>query len=292
MRYEDHVKSKTIRNLLRDVMPESVPIGSALIANVRQRAKDILANIEKNKFRVDTFIATQDAVDIVDKSVNDAREDKLCGVNLNDPAFIGIHSKKLNAMLMEALENGEEIDHVLRFFNDARSTDVGFDFRVARNKQNKPWGICWQTGTMRAHCQEGLLDVIMFDMMKRQINSPWPYCGPIMLTGKNKIVCACEAIVFSETTNAYRWIMECIYDMSGVNRSATKLVFGYGIHSAKLLKELRIDWTANLILDQKHLKDDWMIKFPHSWPLFATSLTAQFKLTRKPSTTLHWMRYE
>ena len=236
-----------------------------LIANVRQRAKDILASMEKNNLQIDTSIATQDAINIVDKSVIDAREDKLCDVKLNDPEFIGIHSKQLKAMLMEALEEGEEIDHVLRFFNDARSTDVGFDFRVARDKQKKPWGICWQTGTMRAHCQERLLGVIMLDMMKRQINSAnWPYCGPIMLTGENKIACACEAIVFSETTNAYRWIMECIYDMSGVDRSATKLVFGDGIHSVKLLKELRIDRTANLILDQKHLKDDWMIKFSRS----------------------------
>ena len=51
-------------------------------------------------------------------------------------------------------------------------------------------------------------------MMKRQIKiSNWPYCGPVMMTGENVVVCSCEAIVISETLYAYAWIMNIIYSM-------------------------------------------------------------------------------
>lgn len=38
MRYEDHVTAKTLRNVLKEHLPEAVPIDAALIANVRARA--------------------------------------------------------------------------------------------------------------------------------------------------------------------------------------------------------------------------------------------------------------
>ena len=70
---------------------------------------------------------------------------------------------------------------------------------------------------MRQHCKDGLLDVIMLDMMKCQINnSNWPYFGPVMMTGENVLVCACEEIVISETLAAYAWIMNSICYMLGL----------------------------------------------------------------------------
>ena len=63
MRYEDHIKSKTIRNLLREVMPTAVPVGSALIANVRARSKRLLANMEKTDRLNKILIASHDAAD-------------------------------------------------------------------------------------------------------------------------------------------------------------------------------------------------------------------------------------
>ena len=81
----------------------------------------------------------------------------------------------------------------------------------------------------------------MLDMMKRQINSAnWPYCGPVMITGKNFVVCACEAIVISETLAAYACIMNSIYSMSGLPRSVKKMFFGDGMLSANLLKDIGI----------------------------------------------------
>ncbi|EJK69126.1 hypothetical protein THAOC_09653, partial [Thalassiosira oceanica] len=72
---------------------------------------------------------------------------------------------------------------------------------------------------MRKHCQDGLCDVFMLDMMKRQQNSAdWPYCGPVLITGENKAVCGCEAIVISEDSESYIFVMNSLYDMSGVSQ--------------------------------------------------------------------------
>ena len=121
---------------------------------------------------------------------------------------------------------------------------------------------------MRGHCQSGILDVVMLDMMKRQQNSSdWPYCGPVLITGENKVTCGAEAIVLSEDVNTYVYIMNSMYEMSGVCKSVTKNIFGDGIMSARLLIQLEIEKTCNLILDRYHLLNvDWPAKFGWLWP--------------------------
>ena len=108
---------------------------------------------------------------------------------------------------------------------------------------------------MRQNFRYSLLDVIMLGIIKRQINSAnLSYCGPVMMTGENVVVCVCEDIVISDTLAYYSWIINSIYYMTGFPRSVTKLVFGDGIISANLLKDMGIGHTEKLILDQYHLK--------------------------------------
>ena len=78
-----------------------------------------------------------------------------------------------------------------------------------------------------------------------------------MITGKNVVVFSCEAIVISETLAAYTWIMNIIYSMSGLPFSVTKLVFGDGMISANLLKDMGIQQTEKFIVIQYHIKEDW-----------------------------------
>ena len=47
MRYEDHVDSKTVKNILNDSFSEVAPIDAALVANSRGRAKKILVDMER-----------------------------------------------------------------------------------------------------------------------------------------------------------------------------------------------------------------------------------------------------
>ena len=97
----------------------------------------------------------------------------------------------------------------------------------------------------------------MLDMMKCQINNAnWPCFGPVMMTGENVVVCACEEIFISETLADYAWIMNSICYMLGLPHSVTELVFGDGMLSANILKDLGIHHTSKLILNQYHLKED------------------------------------
>ena len=188
---------------------------------------------------------------------------------------MGFHTKQLRTMLVEALEKGKEVDQIISFLAKAKSAGNFFGYRVSYNTDGNILGVFWKTGTMRQHSKGGLLDVIMLDMMKRQIKSAnFPYCVPVMMTGKNGLVCACEAIVISENLSAYAWIMNSIYSMSGLPCSVTKLVFGDRMPSANLLKDLGIEHMAKLILYQYHLKEDWKKKFGGSWQRFSHLIIA------------------
>ena len=89
LRYEDHVKSRTMYRLLKGVVPPGLPIESALIANVYARAKVILSGIKQDDFGVKRLvgITTEAAATLHDKSASDALNGKICGVDLNDPDF-------------------------------------------------------------------------------------------------------------------------------------------------------------------------------------------------------------
>ena len=121
---------------------------------------------------------------------------------------------------------------------------------------------------MRIICQGSLLDTEMLDMIKRQHkNIDCPCCSPMLITGENKIYCACEDIVLSESTSCDSWTMNYIYEMSGVDISVTRIIFGDRIHSNNLLKLLNVENTCHLIFDRCHpMEFDSKKKFGHTWP--------------------------
>ncbi|EJK64535.1 hypothetical protein THAOC_14723, partial [Thalassiosira oceanica] len=91
---------------------------------------------------------------------------------------------------------GKETDQIVALLSRLKEEDPAFDYRISWDARRKAKVFVWQDGVMRKHCQDGLCDVFMLDMMKRQQNSAdWPYCGPVLITGENKAVCGCEAIL-------------------------------------------------------------------------------------------------
>ena len=198
MRYEYHVNSRTIYRLLNGVVTPGVPIKSALISNLRARTKVIISSIEKDNFGVERLvgITTEAEATLLEKSTSDSLNGKMCGVDLNYPDLVGFHTKQLRTMPVGAPEKGKEVDQIISFLARAKYADKFFDYRVSYHTDKNISGVFWQTGTTRQHCKDGLLDIIMLDIMELQINSAnWPYCGPTTITGENIVVCACEAIV-------------------------------------------------------------------------------------------------
>lgn len=190
-----------------------------MICNIRGRAKKLLAKGDHDILNI-TGVANEEAINLVDESTEDAANNRFCGVDLESPDHIAFHTQELKAMLVEAMKEGKEVDHVLSFFATAKAKDENFDYRVKRNTNGDVVGICWMTGAMRGHCHDGLVASLMLDMMKRQINSAnWPYCGPVSITGENTVATLCEALVIDENFVAYDWIVKSIIAI----RSPTKL---------------------------------------------------------------------
>ena len=87
MRYEDHVKYRTIHRLLKGVVPPGVPIESILIVDVCARSKVIINGIDQDDFGVERLvgITTEAAATLLDESTNDDLNRKRCAVDLKDP---------------------------------------------------------------------------------------------------------------------------------------------------------------------------------------------------------------
>ena len=47
MRYKDHVYSKTVRHILKEVFPKAEPLGAALISNTRESSNKIMVVMER-----------------------------------------------------------------------------------------------------------------------------------------------------------------------------------------------------------------------------------------------------
>ena len=266
MKFEENLTSKTIRKVLKECVPPSVPIDTAFIANVRVRLKKMLLSQEKEEdgkqSKLNTNLlkmTTEDSSKLIEAAKADAAKGALCSDELDNPEYANITTGRLKTMLREALsKDGNDLKKIVTLLQNTRDEDPAFDFRIGRDTLGNVTAIVWQDGTMRGHCSR-LLDVVMLDMMKRRQNSiDWPYCGPVLITGEKSITTACEAILVTESIDAYVFVMNATYEMSGVDRRVTKCIFADGIMSASLLRKLGIEDSCNLILDRYHILEvDW-----------------------------------
>ena len=67
------------------------------------------------------------------QSLDDAKNRKLCGMELSNPEFTRLATQELKTMLTEALEKGKALDQIFSLLAQEKSRDPVFDFRVAKN---------------------------------------------------------------------------------------------------------------------------------------------------------------
>ena len=91
MRYEDHVDSKKVRNILKEVFPEVVPLDLALIENSRARSKKMMVVMERDKHgKLNNFliVSVEESATLMKKLLNDSKNSKLCVMELSNPEII------------------------------------------------------------------------------------------------------------------------------------------------------------------------------------------------------------
>jgi hypothetical protein len=92
-----------------------------------------------------------------------------------------------------------------------------------------------------------------------------------MLSGEKKVCVASEAIVFSETVDAYEWMIRATVEMTpAVRLLDIKVIYGDGIlGGGRLLQQLGISATCRVVLDHQHLISEdigaWPKRFGRTW---------------------------
>ena len=122
-----------------------------------------------------------------------------------DPAdFVSKASRFASEMLMDTIHNPGNVWEAEQLMKQLKRIDPGFDYRIARQNDNKPTGIVWVTTYMRRNYELGGF-CLFLDAMKRQQNDiDWPYMSVVVLNSMKQIANACEALTCAEKIDAYR----------------------------------------------------------------------------------------
>jgi hypothetical protein len=259
MRHTDQtVNAKIIRDILRSIVPEGVPISSAFICNLRSKIRMTIRHGDEKGGR-----------DLVGKSLIEfvesppTPETELQSLDNLPAHYIDEASRDVRSVLRQALKETGDAAQIERLLHDLAEKDAGFQYRVAYDDGGNPCAYVWMTPWQRA-AFELYGDVIFLDCMKRKQNSvDWPYIGPVVLDGSNKIAVIAESICCSERLEAYEFVLRAAFDFTpGRPRDSVKVIYGDGIMSNRLLTSLGINSTCKLCLDTYHLLQvDWPRKF-------------------------------
>ena len=263
-----HVPGKILLPFIEQVIPKRKYISSTDIANVRFRAKVLLAKIHKEgsnihdyKYKVHDIsnLVTsldKDNSDIIEKSVECIKEVYLD--YLNDETC----STKMFGML-------ERCSRI----------DPGFTYNIAFDNDNRATGVVWMTPTMRSNLHR-FGSFICLDAMKRTTNVyEWPYIGPTILNDMNRIGVVCEAFCINETKDAYKFILSSMIKMApNFNPLNIKAIFADEFLDQKTIDEGGLPNTR-LIYDHYHyhltlIKNIGVMYNEMYRPMFTTLLNA------------------
>jgi hypothetical protein len=259
-----------LRNLLRPLFPESYPIDSVVLSNVRYKARAILDNRKMNPHRESTIASPSESLEL-GQFVEAIASGVTSPSPLDElpPAFIDIASRHANELLSEILNEGIK-DAVLieRYLEALHQKDPGFTYKIAIANDGSRCGYIWMTPAMRRSF-ELYGDVLFLDMMKRMLNSQhWPYVGPVVLNGNKKIEVAAEGILVTESIAAYDFVVKAMLEMAPNRRKESiRVICGDGIfRGGGLLLSLGITDTCFFVSDQYHLlQRDWPDYFKGAW---------------------------
>ena len=106
---------KAICNLLKDILPQNAKIPASLIANVRICANQIARKMGKDELTKVGLITAVDAAAIIREAQEDSLAGRIGGYDMNNPEYATVATKELKAMIIDALDNGKELDVVVNF---------------------------------------------------------------------------------------------------------------------------------------------------------------------------------
>lgn len=243
LREKPMLSAETLRPLLVKYLPTYYGIDAKFIANFRQRAQHYMLH------HGDTELCMTDVHKV--SSRKPLASDELL---LSDDPLL---QQNVTNLLRHILSTDAGTWHAISFLEKIKVASPGFDFRLKRDDNGSPEGVCWITPEMRSDLLR-YGSILFLDAQKKQYNSlGWPYIGPCVKDCDMKVRVVTECLIVGETHEAYIWVMEQIVDMEPrFELGGIKLIFADQFLSEKLLLHLNIAETCTLRGDYYHLLNE------------------------------------
>jgi hypothetical protein len=236
------IPTPSLRDMLRQFLPDDCAISSTDIANFRLRCLIYASDMD------DTNAINVMADGLLDGMCLDASENQA----LMSDAIGAKASATLLRTMQQKTDDGSGFKAV-DFLNDLKDLFDGFDFRISTNAKGEVNGLVWMTIRMRADwIRYG--EILQLDSLKKQMNNlQWPYIGPVVITNENTVAVVCEAIVIGETFDAYGFVLQSLEAMEPRRcLSTVRAVHSDCFLTQDSLKDMGLP-SAHLIWDHYHL---------------------------------------
>ena len=244
LREKPMLQSDVLRPLLAKYLPFYIATDSQFIVNFRLRAQHWLVN------NGDKELTMEEARRLSSKRSVAAEEFVL---NEDNPML----RQNLTSLLRKVMQEDSSTWDALRFLDQMKDSNPGFDYRVKYDKFGRPEALCWMLPEMRSDLLR-FGNCLFLDSQKRQYNSVgWPYIGPVVKDSEMQVRCVAECICVEESHRMYVWIVLMMVDMERrYCLSALILIFGDQGLSNKILVDLKITTTCTLRSDYHHSKHE------------------------------------
>jgi hypothetical protein len=143
---------------------------------------------------------------------------------------------------------------VQRFLERLKSEDEYFDYRIWKDDEGAPLGVCWITKEMR---ERFLLygSTMSLDAMKRKLNSlAWAYIAPVVQDQELRVGVVAESLLIEESFEAYAFVVNSLCEMEPARHRATiGLIFADCGLSNDFLPLVGMQTTCRVVWDSFHL---------------------------------------
>jgi hypothetical protein len=162
--------------------------------------------------------------------------------------------QNLTALLRKLVHWDSSTWDALRFLEQMKESNPGFDHRIKYNHLGRPEAVCWMLPDMRSDLIR-FENCLFLDSQKRQYNIIcWPYIGPVVKDSEMQVRCVAECICIEESHCMYIWIVRMLADMEPRYNltSFLDLIFADQELTQKILVDLDIATTFILRCDYYH----------------------------------------
>ena len=246
------LSNNILRKLLRPYLPDHFSLCSSFLRNFKLRVSMYLL-----RFPTDHEISeltVEEASNLL-KSTDIAANEM---IDFDDPLI------KLNfsAMLQKVFKSSDGTWDAIQYLEQLMEECPGIDYRICRSSHGSPKAICWITPKMR-HDLLRFGTVLSLDGQKKQYNKfNWPYIGPVVKDGENRVRVVCESLLVSEDREGYVFVLNSLAEMEPRwCLSSLKFIFADHLFNIKILRDLKIEDTCVLRGDHYHLLQEVWPKF-------------------------------